>query len=82
MDSLQPNRNKKSNLINRYTIERIIHGMKAIYNDIQPWNHQEILHLFSADPEHSDSYQVKNKTELENLFRNEKFCSAPHIQVN
>ncbi|KAI5842474.1 thiamine diphosphate-binding protein [Morchella snyderi] len=64
-----------------YTIERIIHGMKAIYNDIQPWNHQEILHLFSADPEHSDSYQVKNKTELENLFRNEKFCSAPHIQL-
>ncbi|RPB15317.1 pyruvate decarboxylase [Morchella conica CCBAS932] len=64
-----------------YTIERIIHGMKAIYNDIQPWNHQEILHLFSADPEHSDSYQVKTKTELENLFRNEKFCSAPHIQL-
>jgi pyruvate decarboxylase len=64
-----------------YTIERIIHGMTATYNDIQPWNHTEILQLFGADSEKSASYQVKTKSQIEKLFSNEKFCSAPHIQL-
>jgi pyruvate decarboxylase len=64
-----------------YTIERIIHGLKAIYNEIQPWNHTEILQLFGADSDNAASYQVKTKSQIEHLFSNEKFGSAPHIQL-
>ncbi|KAG0126891.1 thiamine diphosphate-binding protein [Tuber indicum] len=64
-----------------YTIERMIHGMKATYNDIQPWNHTDLLNLFGADPSDAMSYLCKSKTELENLFKDEKFSSAPYIQL-
>nr|AFK44444.1 unknown [Medicago truncatula] len=64
-----------------YTIERMIHGMEASYNDIQPWNHTAILNLFSADPRASRSYQIKTKTEAEQLFNDQRFSSAPYIQL-
>ncbi|KAL7273822.1 hypothetical protein RUND412_003299 [Rhizina undulata] len=64
-----------------YTIERMIHGMTATYNDIQPWNHSAILNLFCADPHNSRSYQIKTKTEVEQLFNDEHFSSAPYIQL-
>jgi pyruvate decarboxylase len=59
----------------------MIHGMEAIYNEIQPWNHTEILHLFGADPSASKSYQVKTRSDLDELFKDENFSSAPYIQV-
>ncbi|AET38684.1 alpha-keto acid decarboxylase family protein Ecym_3185 [Eremothecium cymbalariae DBVPG len=31
-----------------YTIERLIHGPEAQYNDIQPWNHLQLLPDFGA----------------------------------
>ncbi|RPA99146.1 pyruvate decarboxylase [Choiromyces venosus 120613-1] len=64
-----------------YTIERMIHGMEAIYNDIQPWNHTDLLKVFGADASNSKSYQCKSKTALENLFEDENFSSAPYIQL-
>jgi pyruvate decarboxylase len=66
---------------NGYTIERLIHGWKAEYNDIQPWEHCDLLHAFGADPKSSKTYQVKTKHELDELFKNEEFSSAPYIQV-
>lgn len=38
-----------------YTIERFIHGMKASYNDVQPWRYREAASYFGApldDPEY------------------------------
>jgi len=64
-----------------YTIERMIHGMKATYNDIQPWNHTGLLNVFGADSSNAKSYQCESRTALENLFKDEKFSSAPYIQV-
>lgn len=64
-----------------YTIERIIHGMEAIYNDIHPWNHTDLLHVFGGSQENSTSYQVKTKSQVEALFRDQTFSSAPHIQL-
>lgn len=55
--------------------------MEAIYNDIQPWNHTEILRLFGGSPENSSSYQVKTKSQVEDLFRDQTFSSAPKIQL-
>lgn len=55
--------------------------MEAIYNDIQPWNHTELLHLFGGIPDNSTSHQVKTKSQVEDLFGDQKFSSAPHIQL-
>lgn len=55
--------------------------MEATYNDIQPWNHTEILSLFGGTTDKSTSYQVRSKSQVEALFRDQKFSSAPHIQL-
>ena len=64
-----------------YTIERYIHGMDAIYNDVQEWKYKDLVSAFGADPKKSKTYQVKTKQEAEDLFRNNDFSSAPHLQV-
>lgn len=64
-----------------YTIERLIHGMDASYNDIQPWKNKDILHVFGADPKKSKTFKVQTKQEAEDLFNDKEFCSAPFLQV-
>ena len=43
-----------------YTIERFIHGMKATYNDIQPWNYLLTAQYFGADM-NDKSYPIVTK---------------------
>ena len=43
-----------------YTIERFIHGMKAPYNDIQPWRYLEAANYFGA-PQHDEHYPITNR---------------------
>ncbi|CAX42054.1 pyruvate decarboxylase isozyme, putative [Candida dubliniensis CD36] len=54
-----------------YTIEKLIHGLNAKYNNIQPWNHLQILSLFNA----KDNQSVKISTvgEADDLFRSKDF---------
>jgi len=66
---------------NGYTIERMIHGMNAGYNDITPWKHMQLLEVFGAPPNQRKNYQVKTKGEVEELFMNEEFSKAPCIQL-
>lgn len=66
---------------NGYTIERLIHGMKAVYNDVHPWKYTQLLETFGANAKESAVYQLKTKTDVEQLFRKEEFSSAPCIQV-
>ena len=66
---------------NGYTIERYIHGMDAIYNDIQEWKFRDLVSVFGAGPKKAKTYQVKTKQEAENLFQNKEFCSASCLQV-
>jgi pyruvate decarboxylase len=66
---------------NGYTIERMIHGMDAIYNDITPWKHTQLLDTFGADPKNSKNYQIRTKTDVERLFHDEEFCAAKCIQL-
>ncbi len=65
-----------------YTIERLIHGMDAEYNDIQQWRYNDLLSVFGADPTKSKTFQVKTKQALHDLFDDEGFSSAPYIQVS
>jgi pyruvate decarboxylase len=64
-----------------YTIERLIHGMEAEYNDIQEWKFKDLLDVFGADAKKSKTYQVRTKKETDELFKDENFSSAPYIQV-
>ena len=65
-----------------YTIERLIWGMEAEYNDIQQWKHTDLLNVFGADPKKSKTFQVKTKQEAHDLFNDVEFSSAPYIQVS
>lgn len=40
-----------------YTVERLIHGFNAGYNDVQPWRHLEAPSYFGA-PLEDESYPV------------------------
>ena len=55
--------------------------MDAEYNDVQEWRYKDLLAAFGADPKESATYQVKTKQELEDLFNNKEFSSAPYIQL-
>ncbi len=44
-----------------YTIERVIHGEKMQYNDIQPWNYAQLPHIFG---DNAWSIQVRTEDEL------------------
>jgi pyruvate decarboxylase len=59
-----------------YTIERLIHGMKAGYNDVQEWRYKDLALVFGAKPGQSRSYVVKTRAELDVLFGDEEFSSA------
>lgn len=64
-----------------YTIERYIHGMDATYNDIQPWKFKDLPAVFGVDPTRSNTFQVKIKKEMHDLFDDKEFSSAAYIQV-
>ncbi|TGZ85020.1 pyruvate decarboxylase [Ascodesmis nigricans] len=66
---------------NGYTIERMIHGMNAGYNDITPWKHTKLLEVLGANTHTAKSYQIKTRMELERLLADDKFSSAPDIQL-
>lgn len=65
-----------------YTIERYIHGWEEQYNDIQPWNNKDLVPAFGAKKGHYKTYQVRTVREIEDLFANEEFSSAPFLQVS
>jgi pyruvate decarboxylase len=64
-----------------YTIERFIHGMDAPYNDIQPWKNIQLVPAFGAVEGEYKTYQVKTKEEVNTLFKDKHFSSAPYLQL-
>ncbi|KAI0461797.1 Pyruvate decarboxylase 1 [Komagataella kurtzmanii] len=62
-----------------YTIERLIHGEKASYNDIQPWDHLKLLDTFKA--KNSESTRVSTVGELTKLFKDQGFNKPDKIRV-
>ncbi|ODV78515.1 pyruvate decarboxylase [Suhomyces tanzawaensis NRRL Y-17324] len=57
-----------------YTIERLIHGETAEYNDIQSWKHGQILDTFGAKEGEFESLKVSTPKELNNLFSDKQFA--------
>ncbi|EEB09622.1 pyruvate decarboxylase [Schizosaccharomyces japonicus yFS275] len=65
---------------NGYTIERLIHGLHAVYNDINTeWNYQNLLKDYGAKD--SRSYNIHTEKELVELFQNKEFAAADVIQL-
>ncbi|ODV98341.1 hypothetical protein PACTADRAFT_53720 [Pachysolen tannophilus NRRL Y-2460] len=64
---------------NGYTIERLIHGMNAEYNAIQPWNHLDLLKFFNAKK--SESIRVSTTGEVDQLFADPAFNKNDKIRL-
>ena len=65
-----------------YTIERKIHGVDAVYNSIQAWNHTSLPAAFGSKEGQAKTYQVRTISEIEVLFKDEVFASASCLQVS
>lgn len=62
-----------------YTIERLIHGETATYNDIQPWDNLALLPLFKARD--YETNRVSTVEEIESLFQNPEFNENTKIRM-
>lgn len=64
---------------NGYTIERMIHGETAGYNDIQPWDHFLLLPAFGA--KNYDNIRVKTVGEFNKLIQDKAFNKNDKIRL-
>ncbi|KAI5954987.1 PDC1 [Candida jiufengensis] len=62
-----------------YTIERLIHGKNASYNDIQPWNNLQLLPLFNAKD--YETIKLSTTGELNQLFADTAFAKPDKIRM-
>ncbi|MCJ1314502.1 hypothetical protein MMC25_008184 [Agyrium rufum] len=63
-----------------YTIERMIHGKTAFYNDLPDWKYTSMLDVFGPDHK-TKSYQVKSTDEVDRLFNDEEFNACKVAQL-
>ncbi|SPO01329.1 probable pyruvate decarboxylase [Cephalotrichum gorgonifer] len=63
-----------------FTIERLIHGMEAEYNDIVPWDFKELVTVFGGSDKTARKIQIKTRSELEKLFKEDEFNKAAKLQ--
>ncbi|CAI4214601.1 unnamed protein product [Parascedosporium putredinis] len=63
-----------------FTIERYIHGMEASYNDIAAWKFQDLVTVFGGTDKNTRKIQVKTRTELETLLKEDEFNAAKKLQ--
>jgi pyruvate decarboxylase len=63
-----------------YTIERVIHGAKRRYNDVDAWDYQSLLHFFGA-PKSARSYRATTYDELHAVLGDAQFQAGEQIQL-
>ena len=64
-----------------YTIERFIHGMDAVYNDVGTWRYKDLLAAFGAKEGTYKTYQIKTMQEVQMLLNDKDFADSPHLRV-
>ncbi|KAJ5872688.1 uncharacterized protein N7529_005041 [Penicillium soppii] len=62
-----------------YTIERLLNGAEAEYNDIQPWDHRLLPTVFQATPDSVRTYTVHTTAELDSLLMDSSFGPADNF---
>jgi pyruvate decarboxylase len=63
-----------------FTIERLIHGLDAAYNDINPWSFKDIVNVFGGTRVNAKTFQIKTKEQVNRLFEDEQFNAAGYLQ--
>ncbi|KAJ5613930.1 hypothetical protein N7528_007584 [Penicillium herquei] len=63
-----------------YTVERLIHGMEASYNQVPRWNYSKLCDTFGPDFP-ARYYQVQTGDDLLELFADAEFVKADCTQV-
>ncbi|WP_258553146.1 alpha-keto acid decarboxylase family protein [Dermatophilus congolensis] len=64
---------------NGYTVERMIHGKTAAYNDIPAWRWTHALQFFGADPKHSMTITARTGIQMQQAL--EKAAANPNSLV-
>lgn len=62
-----------------YTIERLIHGENASYNDIQPWNNLDLLPVFNARD--YEAIRISTVGEANDLLTDPAFAKNDKIRM-
>jgi pyruvate decarboxylase len=62
-----------------YTIERLIHGPEASYNNIPMWKYTKLLEVFGAKDYESPT--VETVGDLDRLYNNKEFSSPSKIRL-
>ena len=63
-----------------FTIERFIHGMDAVYNDIAQWSFKDLVKVFGAKEGSYKTFQIKTKAQVQELFKDKEFNAAEYLQ--
>jgi len=63
-----------------FTIERFIHGMDAVYNDIAQWSFKDLVKVFGAKEGSYKTFQIKTKDQVHELFNDKQFNAAECLQ--
>jgi pyruvate decarboxylase len=66
-----------------YTIERVIHGARATYNDIVPFNYEHMLPFFNMPVEEAKKnfHKATTKVELEDILAKDSVKNPKSVQV-
>lgn len=66
---------------NGYTVERLIHGKTASYNELPLWDYNALSRVFG--PAHPSKYHgpIRTSQQLEKLLSDEAFNQAETFQV-
>lgn len=62
-----------------YTIEKLIHGPTAQYNEIQPWNHLKLLETFGATD--YENHRVATTGEWIDLIESKEFAENSRVRM-
>lgn len=63
-----------------YTIERLIHGAGAAYNDVAAWRYRDVPAAFGAAADQVSTFVVRTRGEADGLLADRAFNEARHLQ--
>ncbi|KAF2433106.1 pyruvate decarboxylase-like protein [Tothia fuscella] len=64
-----------------YTIERVIHGARQKYNDINAANYAAMLHFFCHPSPEKSYHKATTKEEFKEIFGDERYKDPQHLMV-
>lgn len=69
-------------LLHRYTVERLLHGWEASYNDVPDWEYGTLFKAFAPEVKDAKTFKVNTAAEMDKLLSDQEFSSATYPQVS